>query len=1117
MRKDVSIGTYETLFAESGGRCANPGCGTALFGAPSGFVGEAVGVAGTSGEGREPARENPESDENLVLLCAACGGEARGDAFSSGELGRWKGELEARPRAEIPGEMPRALRDRETERRAAELRRFRFFPEFGAARRAAELAGRILGGDLSGGSAASRSRALGWCARALFPGGDHREAGRWVEAARELEPSEDMEIPAAFVLSLEGGDGDALRSLVETDSPAARSAALETAFGLRGAQGAVAWVRDSELAAGDFDSDGRYLLLRSQLDLGRWDSAPAIAGGISERDLEETPALRFEIALARVLSAVPEELRGLLRVRPPFYSEEFHPEGEADEDLRAAIGHFEAAGSFAREAGCFGLERRCEEYALWLATDPSGDSDDGARRLAERLRGPRPALHLVPLAVRRGIGVDPAAVLREAELRAALSGEIPRDAAYARLALAFANPVPVAGETATPPRAKLCERAKELLRNLRPEGLSAAAFAELSALVDSARGAGPEKEEDGTDSLFGLSRFTERLEAEGRWEELVEPAGEVFERQGSVGAAERYARALGRAGEHERLVEFARDNGELLGRSEELRKLCLRAFYLRGELPELRAELEKDGAAADDPESRDARIRLAVCSGDDGALSAASADECLPRASACAGELSALAEISARLGLPGAGEISSAARDAVFAFRAAASDAGWEDDPRFRKISAAAAKLGDLPLGPSCFGEGGEPDARGRSEVSRGLLRGDVPVFHAARFLGKSLFELALFPALSNLSEKDPLRKIPMPGSAFSRPPEAVPADAVAGFDATALVTLGFLGLEDRALSAFGEARVSRSTLEWLFEEGRRIDLHARGAAKDAAALLELLEDGGLEVPDRASDSGDGRPTEPEADFAALAAEAKRRGDGVVVRAGPPAGGDGFLAGGPEDVSGCAGPPVGCAPVVRKLREKGCLSAAAERAALDRLGLFETPRPEEPPIEDGASLYLDASAAAVLARLGILGEIRPAGLSAAVSRETVSRARAAVRREGLSGEVVGVAKRLRLAIGSRIRSGRIRTVSSPVAGGSPCGHPPAALLALSDGCDAVATDDGFFIRKGRVGEGASSVRAFSTLDVLETLVSSGAVADGERREMLARLRGAGYPLPPGTG
>ena len=1111
MRNDVSIETYERLFAESGGLCAKPGCGTVLFEPSSGFAGEAVAVAGTSGEGREFARENPGSAENLVLLCPACGGEAGSGSLAPGELMRWKRELDARPSAEIPGELRRALRDRETERRADAIGKFRFFPGFDAPRRAAELAGRILEGDLAGGSAAARSRALGVCARAAFPGGDPREARRWVEAARELEPSGDVEIPAAFVLCLEGGAGDALRALVDMDSPAARSAALETEF-RRGAERAVAWAGRAGLDAGDFDSDGRYLLLRSQLDLGRWDSAPVIAGGISERDLERTPALHFEIALALLLPAVPEELRGLLRGRPPFYSEEFHLEKGADEDLRGALGHFENAGSLAREAGCFGLEKKCERYALWLATGPGGDS----RRLAERLRGPRPALHLVPLAVRRGIDVDPAAVLRETEFRAALSGEIPRDAACARLALVFSNLVPGAGATAMPPRAKLCERAGELLRELRAEGLSDAAFAELSALVASARG-GDAEEGDGTDPLFGSSRLAERLEAEGRWEELVEPAREFFERGRSVAAAERFARALGRAGEHERLVEFAGDNGELLEKSEELRKLCLRALYLRGELPELRAELEKDGAGADDPESRDMKIRLAVCSGDDGELSAASADEYLPRASACAGELSALAEICGRLGLPGAGEISSAARDAVFAFRAAASDAGWEDDPRFRELSVSAAKLGELPLGPSCFGEGGEPAGRARSEVARGLLRGDAPVFHAARFLGKSLFELALFPAFSNLSEKDPLRKIPMPDPGFSRPPEAVPADAVAGFDATALVTLGFLGLEDRALSAFGEARVPRSTLEWLFEERRRVDFHARGAAKDAAALLELLEDGALEVLDRGPDSAGCPSAEPEADFAALAAEAKRRGDGVVVRAAPPARGDGFLAGESEDVSRCAGLIVGCAPVVRKLREKGCLSAAAERGALDRLGLFETPLPEETPIEDGASLYLDPAAAAILARLGILGDIRSAGLSAAVSRETVSRARAAVRREELSGEVVGVAKRLRLALGSRIRSGRIKTVASPAAGGSPFGHSPAALLALSDVCDAVATDDGFFIRKGRVGEGGSSARAFSTLDVLETLVSSGSVADRERREMLARLGGAGYPLPSDVG
>lgn len=1113
MRNDVSIETYESLFAESGGLCANPGCGTVLFEPSSSrFVGEVRGVEENRGEGRGPVSGRAPSAESLVLLCSACGEEAESGSLAPGELGRWKRELDARPSAEIPENLSRALRDREIGRRAEAIGRFRFFPEFEAPRRAAELAGRILEGDLVRGSAAARSRALGMCARAVFPGGDPREAGRWVEAARELEPSGDMGIPAAFVLCLEGGAKDALRDLWDMDSPAARSAALETQF-RRGAERAVGWAGSAGLDAGDFDSDGRYLLLRSQLDLGRWDSAPVIAGGISERDLEMTPALHLELALARLLPAVPEELHGLLRGRPPFYSEEFHLEREADEDLRAALGHFENAGALARDAGCFGLEKKCEQYALWLATGPGGDP----QRLAERLRGPRPALHLVPLAVRRGMDVCPAAVLRETEFRAALSGEIPWDVACARLALVFANPVPGTGETVTPPRAKLCERAGELLRELRAEGLSAAAFGELSALVVSARGGDAEEEEDGTDPLFGSSELVERLEAEGRWEELVEPAGRFFELRRSVGAAERFARALGRAEEHERLVEFARDNGELLGKSEELRKLCLRALYLRGELPELRTELEKDGSDADDPERRDMRIRLAVCSGDDGELSAASADEYLPRASACAGELSALAEICGRLGLPGAGEISSAARDAVFAFRATASDAGWEDDPRFRELSVSAAKLGELPLGPSCFGEGGEPDASARSEVARGLLRGDMPVFHAARFLGKSLFELALFPALSNLSQKDPLRKIPMPGPGFSRPPEAVPADAVAGFDATALVTLGFLGLEDRALSAFGEARVPRSTLEWLFEERRRVDFHARGAAKDAAALLELLEDGALEVLDRGSDSADCPSAEPEADFAALAAEAKRRGDGVVVLAGPPPRGDGFLAGASEGVSGCAGLIVGCAPVVRKLREKGCLSAAAERGTLDRLGLFETPRSDEPPIEDGVSLYLDSSAAAVLARLGILGEVRSAGLSAAVSRETVSRARAAVRREELSGEIVGVAKRLRLALGSRIRSGGIKMVASPAAGGLPFGHPPAVLRALSDGCDAVATDDGFFIRKGRVGEGGSSARAFSTLDVLETLVSSGSVADEERREMLARLRGAGYPLPSGAG
>lgn len=1118
MKKGMSIETYETLFAEGGGLCANPGCGADLFEpAATRFAGGIFRVDEDPGEGSGSVSENLDSPENLVLLCCACGGEAESGSLAPGELGRWKRELGSRSSAEVPGELSRVLRERETERETEALRKFRFFRESGVAGRAAELAGRVLEGDLARASAAARSRALGWCARAVLPEGDAREAARWVEAALELEPLGETEIAAAYVSRFAGEDGDALFSLGKTDSPTARSAFLESEFGLRDARSAVAWMRDSGLVAEDLDSDGRYLLVRSLLDLGRWDPALVVADGISERDMEETPALRFETALARLLPAVPEDLRGTIRSRPPFYPEEFHLawETDEDEDLRAALGCFETAVALARKAGCLDLEKRWEEYALWLATDVSG-STAAPGMLGDRLRDPRPSLHLVPLAVRRGLDIDPGAVFRETEFRTALSGEFPRDAAYARLALEFANLVPGAGEAAPPSRAKLCERAGELLRELRAERLSEEVLGEMSRLVASARGGDAEKDE-GTDPLFGPSEVAERLEAEGRWEELREHARESFESSRSVAAAERFARALERTGETKRLVEFARDNGDLAGKSGKMRKSFLRALYIEGELSELRAELEKDGEAAGDSEYRGLRIRLAVSSGDDPELSAAGADECLPRFAACARELSALAEISGRLGLFGSADISSAARDAVFALRAAASDAGWENDPRFRKLSATVADIGGGPLGSPCFGEGEESSARGRTEVAQRLLRGEVPVFSAARFLGKSLFGLSLLPALSNLLEKDPLRKTPVFASGLSRPPEAVPTGAVVGFDATALVTLGFLGVEDRALSAFDDVRVSRSVLEWLFEERRRIHSHFRGAAKDALAVLELLEDGTLEVLDCGSDSDDGPSADPEACFAALVAEAKKRADGVVVRtAPPPRRGVSFLAE-PADLSGCAGPLVGCAAVVRKLREKECVSAAAAHGALDRLGLFETPRPDEPEIEDGASLYLDASAAGVLALMGLLGELGPAGFSPAVSRETVSRARAAVRREEISGEVLRVTDRLRMAIRSRIRSGKLKMTPDPIADGSPFGHPPATLRALARRCGAVAIDDGFFIGRGSVGERDASTRAVSTLDVLETLVSSGSVADEERRELLARLRDAGYPLPPETG
>ena len=64
-------------------------------------------------------------------------------------------------------QFPTELVDQKIEDEVDIIRKSRFFMEFDRVRASLALGERLVGGDLSGGTDAVRSRALGWCARFL--------------------------------------------------------------------------------------------------------------------------------------------------------------------------------------------------------------------------------------------------------------------------------------------------------------------------------------------------------------------------------------------------------------------------------------------------------------------------------------------------------------------------------------------------------------------------------------------------------------------------------------------------------------------------------------------------------------------------------------------------------------------------------------------------------------------------------------------------------------------------------------------------------------------------------------------------------------------------------------
>ena len=316
------------------------------------------------------------------------------------------------------------------------------------------------------------------------------------------------------------------------------------------------------------------------------------------------------------------------------------------------------------------------------------------------------------------------------------------------------------------------------------------------------------------------------------------------------------------------------------------------ALYYKGALVQSRhalAQLDHDPSNLD---YRSLHINLGIVLGDWNSLSTLVADDISRRAERSARELLDAARLALQIRSPHARELLFAAAekgdddaDILATAYVLASQAGWEDDTQVVGWLTKAVKLSDDhgPLRAVSFRDLLEQTREWNhreSEIWSLLGRGEIPMFSAASSLHKSLIDLTLFPAVANLANKDPRRTSLIPAYSGTREPVRMDlASATAGMDATALLTLSYLNLLEKALDAFAMVWLPHSTLAWLFEEKQRAVFHQPSKIKDAHQIRDLLADGVLEtfVPSVVPD-GD-VSIQVGADLAALIAEAEKDRD----------------------------------------------------------------------------------------------------------------------------------------------------------------------------------------------------------------------------------------------
>ena len=882
--------TLKILFGTSGGQCAHPDCTTTLIEPATDESGTLVtgeichihAVSPTGPRGK-PGLTQKESNapENLILLCPNHHRiiDGQHETYPAELLLRWKCQHEAEVKRKISSEptaihsdafsypyVPVGLVDQEIKKEIEKIRKSRFFTEFDRTRHSLKMGEQLAKQPLSGGTVEIRSWGLAWCARILFGSEDYLDkAQEYLDIAKILGDSKDIQIAEAFLLSQNGNKTAALKTLAEVDSSSARSASLMIVANHDGPEGAIRWLNNAGCTATNLDSDGKCMLLHYQFQLGLWDDSVETAATLSEFNFAETPRLHHYAALAKLVTAVPSECRHVIVTQVPLRIAVFPLASNAvSMDARqSAHRHFVTGVEVANQMNCPHAANIDDEYALWLELRDPSQRDLGKNRLQSKLRDLSTALGFVHYGLQFGIRLDLEAVEREIERSIAIHNSMTKDAAIACFALSYKKP---SADTAANyilryqnhltehidsrvikcrlvelfSNAGFTDKANTVFDQLVKEGIPSINEKNLRHIISGTKGNLPvelfKAQYEKSDSLDNLMNLVSELENHRLWSDLCKYGLHLFRRTCSLEDAKRLAHAFTNAHKTEELVLFLNENPEFLRQSNKLKLLYAWGLYHEGELLKTREALENLVDGAEDSDQRALTVNLGIAMGDWASLSAHIAKEYQNRSERSAQDLLRTAQLALHLESPHARDLvfdaASKAEDEAAILAGAyfmASGTEWGDDPQVIQWLQRAADISgdDGPIQRMSLKDIVEKKSewdRRESETWRLLAQSQMPIFIAAQSLNRTVINLTVFPALANLSETDPRRRSVIPSYSGKRTPKMFdPSGKTVAIDATALLTLGFLEILEIALDQFETVYIPHSTLEWLFSERKKL------------------------------------------------------------------------------------------------------------------------------------------------------------------------------------------------------------------------------------------------------------------------------------------------------
>ncbi|TSD88691.1 hypothetical protein FFK22_010435 [Mycobacterium sp. KBS0706] len=1047
------------------------------------------------------------------------------------------------------------------ESRLRELRQARFAAGFDATAACNSLLTAVDTGELTAGSSSVRQSIFAWCARILATV-DHEKARHALSKAQAFGPSEETAIAGAFVeaFSQNGERAKALAALEPLNTPASLAASLIVAAHKLSPVEGLQWLERAGLSLDRFHPDGKFRILGMHLTAGDVESAIMVVDALGEADFATTPALLVLSATAYLERTVHPDLRDALQPPLPPYPADF----PLAEDTQAMADRAKAIGYYKRAAAAFGplgakqTASIAADRALWLQLRDPSFVEKALEDLQGSMADEKVRLRRIPLAFAFGLDLNLQAVEEDIERATALTGGKSLDAAVARFEVALRRKAPDVAtyidrhrdqlleyyrsdfltsiEIESLVKAGRTEEAQSKLALLEGKDIQPSALTTLRNLVEGATGADVaalrETEYRANPTVPALLNLVRELEHTRDFTKLAAFAGILFEQIKDLPSAETYTFALYETNADDTIVAFADTYPEIVAASLKIGATVAWANYRLGRLGEAKSGLDKLRAGRDIQNDRHLAMNIAVASGDWSSLNTFVETEWQNRERRDATELLRAGVLAQRIGAAARSqelvrEAASKANgnaDILSASYSTACSAGWENVAEIHGWleGAIAASGEDGPVRRMDIREllDLQPDWDERMDRTWDLVvLGEAPLFAAAKVARRTLLDVFLRPALSNLRQTDPRRRSPIFAFGGTKPVRSNVGKRVA-IDLTSLLTLSLTGRLREFLAWAGSVTIAHTTLNWLFEERDKLAFHQPSQLRRAREVKQLIDANQVHRFERTipPQELELRVGDDIAEYlvAAQMLDEQDKSQKLVVRPAPlPK--LGSLLEETADISGYETFFAGVGDVLAALKLSGHLSDVESANANTYLRLHEQAWPHNPVVQPGATLYLDDVALSFLQHLSLLSRLPMAGFKVFVTSSEVDRANELVSYDASADDARRLVEELQVALRDGIASGKVglgRLLPAEDDDEDFDLHPSRLLLAGRSEIDALIVDDRFVNRF----ETHETYPIATSIDLLATMTGSGDLTSEELTEGLTVIRQAGMlfvPLRPG--